>query len=77
MLMCASWRNGGWSRRIQSAESGWQLKIFSRKPADGFGSYLGGGLRQNSGGFLVRDDLPLPTSSAPTAAARQPASTSR
>jgi len=68
---------GGRSRRIRSAESRWQLKIFSQKPAGKSGSYLGGGLRQNSGGYLVRDDLPLLTTAAPTVVARQPASTSR
>ena len=59
MPMNAHWRPGGSLKSRRSAERRWQLKIFSQKPAAGFGSFLGGGLRQNSAGYLVRDDLPL------------------
>lgn len=72
----APWRRGGASRSIPCAESRWQLKIFPQKPGGKFPSYLGGGLHQNSAGFLVRDDLPPPTMSALTAVALPRASTS-
>jgi len=52
----ANWLRGGLSVLIRSAVSGWLQKIFLCKPAGKYGSYLGGVLSQNSGGFLVRDD---------------------
>jgi len=61
MLICVPSQDVGSSRRIPSGESRWLHKIFSQKPAVTYGSYLGGDLRQNSGGFLVRDDLPRQT----------------
>ena len=71
MATSARSRRGGRSHRIPFSELRWQLKIFSQKPDGGSGSSLGGGLQQNSGGFLVRDD-PLPTTTAAhTEAARQ------
>jgi len=67
---------GGWFRLTQCAASGWPLKIFQWKPAAGFGSYLGGGVVQIKGGFLVRDDLPRRITSVPTEAAQPPGSIS-
>ena len=71
MRILALWRKSGKSRRIRWSGCGSQPKILLRKPVGRtFGSYLGGGLRQNKGGFLVRDDLPLQTHSARTEAAQ-------
>lgn len=76
MPTSATWPRGGRSLRIPSAESRWQLKIFSQKPAARFGSSLDGDPVQNNAGFLVRDGLPHPTIEAHTALARPPASMS-
>jgi len=71
------WLNAGKFPRIRWDGSGVQLRILSvRRAGAGFGSYLGSGLRQNNGGFLVRDDLPQLTTAVPTAAAPLPGWTS-
>ena len=73
MLTSVALLVGGRLRQIRFAVSCWLRKIFSRKRAEKSRSYLDGVLRQNSGGFLVRDDRLPPTNSVPTVAARQPA----
>jgi len=73
----ARWPKSGRSPRIPWSGYGYLHGILPRRPvARTYGSYLGGGLRQNKGGFLVRDDLPLLTPSAPTVAAPPPGWTS-
>jgi len=53
------------------------LRVFSLRPVGRYGSYLGGGLRPNSAGYLVRDDRPHVTTSARTAVAPPLGLTSR
>lgn len=76
MLTLASWLCAGVLRWIR-----WN--VFRQRPTvllprlvDAFGLSLGGEVRQNSGGYLVRDDRPQLTTAAPTAAAPPPELTS-
>ena len=77
MPTIATWlHDGGWPPTPCIA-FGFPPKILRhRRAGAGFGSYLGGGVRQNKSGYLVRDDLPLQTSSVPTAVVRPPGWTS-
>lgn len=69
MRTCASSRHGGSCRWMSLTALGWRLRISLRKQGAKSGLSLGGGLKQNSNGYLVRDDLPLETILARTAAA--------
>jgi len=77
MQMNAAWSPGGRSLRIRFTVSGWLLRIFSPKPAAQFQLSLDGDLVQNKKGFLVRDGLPLETTSVRTAPAPRLGLTSR
>ena len=69
MKITVGLRRNGRSSRILCVVCRSPLRISLWKPAARpFGSYLGGGVRQNSGGYLVRDDLPLLIDSVPTEA---------
>jgi len=72
MRVTAIWRKGGKLPRIRCAASGSRRSNLSSKWGAPFGSYLGGGVRQNSAGYLVRDDQPRPTTSPPTVRVQQP-----
>ncbi len=61
---------------IRFSVFGWQLRISLRKLDARSPSSLGGEVRQNSAGYLVKDDPPQRTTVAPTAAAPRPESTS-
>jgi len=76
MQTCVIWRRDGKLPWIQFAECGLQLRIFSRKRVVRFGSHLGGGVRHNKAGYLVRDDQQHLTPSVPTVVAPPPESIS-
>ena len=67
----ATLRRGGVYRWMWFSALGWRLKISVRKLDATYGSYLGGEVHQNRGGYLARDDQPRLTTSAHTAVARQ------
>lgn len=74
--MYAPWQNGGKSLPIRCAVLWERLAGSTQKRAATFGSYLGGVLEPNNGGFLVRDDRPRLTTAVPTVAVPRPGSTS-
>lgn len=76
MRILVIWHENGRSPLIQLNVFGWRLRISLRKRVVSSGSFQVGDPMPNKEGFLVRGDLPLATSSAPTAAAQRPASTS-
>ncbi len=71
------WRIAGKFRSIRWSAFGLLPEISPpKRVASLFGSYLGGGVRQNKSGYLVRDDLPRLSPSVRTVVVRRPGWTS-